>query len=178
VGGRICGVASRRTLRLQESDDPVLCAEIRENLTEYQLGLLDEVEAGALRLHLDECAGCREELAALERLDALIAPAEELRAPDGLWLAVHARMKPRQAAWWRAWLHAPRPALAMAAAMLLAVGGIWLGLRGGPETVSNYEVLGADYQEQQIVAQWSQPLADDAALSVMYASLNGVGEAQ
>jgi len=156
----------------------VLCADVREKLTEYQLGLLDEAEAGELRLHLDECADCREELEALERLDALIKPAEQLSAPDGMWLGIHARMKPRQRAPWWSWLQAPRPALAMAAAMLLAVGGVWLGLRGGPESTTSYEVLGADYQEQQIVAQWSQPLADDAALGVMYVSLNGAGETQ
>ena len=151
------------------------CAEVKEKLTEYQLGLLGEADAAALRLHLDDCAACRKELAALERMDALIAPAEPLSAPDGMWIAVHARMKPRQVAWWRSWVQAPRPALAMAAALLLAVGGIWLGLRGTPEEAA-YEVLASDYQEQQIVAQWSQPLADDAALGIIYASLNGAGE--
>lgn len=154
----------------------MLCAEVREELTEYQLGLLDEAEAARLRLHLDGCADCREELATLERMDALIAPTEQYAAPEGMWMGIHARMKPRQAAWWRAWFQSPRPALAMAAALLLAVAGIWLGLRGTPQPGESYEVLGSEYQEQQIVAQWSQPLADDAALGVIYASLNGVGE--
>ena len=154
------------------------CARVREKLTEYQLGLLDGAAAREMREHLDECAGCREELAALERLDALVEPAEQHRAPEGMWRGVQARMKPRRTPWWQVWREAPKPALAMAAAMLLAIGGVWLGLHGGPADVQDYEVLASDYQEQQIVAQWSQPLADDAALGVMYASLNTQGEAQ
>lgn len=154
------------------------CAQVREKLTEYQLGLLDEAEAREVQAHLAECHGCREELAALERLDALIEPAEQHEAPANMWSDIRARMKPRRAPWWEAWRDSPKPALAMAAAMLLAIGGVWLGLHGGPTDTQGYEVLGSDYQEQQIVAQWSQPLADDAALGVMYASLNGSGEAQ
>jgi len=156
----------------------VRCARVRENLTEYQFGLLDESASREVRAHLDECADCREELAALERLDALMEPAEQFEAPRNMWAGIQSRMKPRRSAWWRVWYESPKPALAMAAAMLLAVGGLWLGLRGGPSDVQSYEVLGSDYQEQQIVAQWSQPLADDAALGVMFASLNSTGEAQ
>lgn len=131
-----------------------------------------------MRAHIDECAECRGELAAFERLDALIEPAGQYEAPAGMWPAIQAHIKPRRASWWRVWRESPKPALAMAAAMLLAVGGIWLSLRGGPADVQDYEVLASDYQQQQIVAQWSQPLADDAALGLMYASLETTGEAQ
>ena len=134
------------------------CAEVKEKLTEYQLGLLGEAGAATLRLHLDDCAACREELSALERMDALIAPAEQLSAPGGMWMAVHARMKPRHAAWWRSWVQAPRPALAMAAALLLAVGGIWLGLKGTPEEAA-YEVLASAYQEQHMPGRSVLPLS-------------------
>jgi anti-sigma factor RsiW len=156
----------------------VRCARAREKLTEYQLGLLEEAEAGAVREHLDGCTDCRAELAALERLDELIEPAEQHEAPEQMWSGIHARMKPRQRPWWQLWRESPKPALALAAAMLLAVGGIWLGLSGGPSEPQNYQTLASEYQEQQIVAQWSQPLADDAALGLMYASLESDGEAQ
>jgi len=156
----------------------VRCAQAREKLTEYQLGMLGDAATGEVERHLAECAQCREELAALERLDALVSPAEQYTAPEGMWHGVRAGMKPRRRPWWEAWRVAPKPALAMAAAMLLAVSGIWIGLRGGPVETSAEEVLGAEYQEQQIAAQWSQPLADDAALGVMYASLDAVGETQ
>ncbi|MBD3292892.1 MAG: hypothetical protein GF393_08220 [Armatimonadia bacterium] len=154
------------------------CARVREKLTEYQLGLLEGAEADEIRAHIHECAECSEELAAFERLDALVEPAEQHEAPDGMWLGIQARMKPRRASWWQVWRESPRPTLALAAAMLLAVGGIWMGLRGGPAEMQSYEALDSDYQEQQIVAQWSQPLADDAALGLMYASLETSGEAQ
>lgn len=154
------------------------CARVRENLTAYQLGLLDELEAVEMRQHLDECPECREELATLQRLDELIQPAEEHDAPEGMWTRVQAHMKPRRRSWWRAWREAPKPALALAAAMLLAVGGIWLAMRAGPGDVGSREMLASEYQEQQIAAQWSQPLADDAALGAMYASLEGAGETQ
>jgi anti-sigma factor RsiW len=155
----------------------VRCAQVREKLTEYQLGLLEEAETLALERHLAECPDCREELAALGRMDALIQPAERREAPGEMWSGIRARMKPRRTPWWQVWRTAPKPAIAMAAAMLLAIGGIWLGLRGSPDA-QDYAVLSSDYQEQQIVAQWSQPLADDAALGVMFASLNESGEAQ
>ncbi|MFO8079935.1 MAG: zf-HC2 domain-containing protein [Armatimonadota bacterium] len=154
------------------------CAQVREKLTEYQLGLLERAEEAEVQRHLRNCDGCREELLALERLDGLIKPAEQVPAPANMWSGVQSRMKPRRSPWWQVWREAPKPALAMAAAMLLAVAGVWLGLSGGPSDVQSYEVLASDYQEQQIVAQWSQPLADDAALGVMFASLNGSGEAQ
>ncbi|MFP4248230.1 MAG: anti-sigma factor family protein [Armatimonadota bacterium] len=154
------------------------CAQVREKLTEYQLDLLKGADQSEVQEHLQECGACREELASLERLDALIDPAEPVAAPANMWSGVQSRMKPRRRPWWQVWRDAPKPALAMAAAMLLAVAGVWLGLSGGPSEVQGYEVLASDYQEQQIVAQWSQPLADDAALGVMFAGLNGSGEAQ
>jgi anti-sigma factor RsiW len=156
----------------------VHCARVREKLTEYQLGLLEGAKAAELRVHIEQCPECREELAAFERLDAMMEPAEQHEAPDDMWLGIQARMKPRRASWWQTWRESPKPTLALAAAMLLAVGGIWMGLRGGPAEMRSYDVLASDYQEQQIVAQWSQPLADDAALGLMYANLETEGEAQ
>jgi len=153
----------------------VRCEHVVNRLTEYQLGMLDEAESAEIAAHLETCADCRAELQALERLDALVAPAEQVKAPDDLWDGVEPRLRPRRGSWWRIWLASPRPALALAAAMLLAAAGLWLGLRG-PVGRSSAEVLASDYQQQQIVAQWSQPLADDAALGMMFAGLNGVGE--
>ncbi len=152
------------------------CKDVRDRLTEYQLDLLNADDRERIEVHLDECADCRAELAALERLDALVEPAEQLEAPANLWSGVRQRMEPRRAPWWRVWRGPVRQAVAVGAALLLAVVGVWLGLRGGPVETGQYEVLGADYQEQQIVAQWSQPLADDAALGAMYVSVDGNGE--
>ncbi|MEA3403277.1 MAG: zf-HC2 domain-containing protein [Armatimonadota bacterium] len=152
------------------------CTEVRARLAEYQLGALDEAESAAVERHLQSCPECRAELEALERLDALLEPMERVEAPAGLWAEVQARMAPRQRGVWRSlaqwWRQSPRPALAAAAALVLAVGGLWLALRS-PASAPTASTLASEYQEQQIVAQWSQPLADDAALGMMFASLNG-----
>jgi anti-sigma factor RsiW len=153
----------------------VHCARAREKLTEYQFGLLEVAEAAEVERHLASCEQCRSELAALRRLDELIRPVEQVEAPANLWSDVHARMRPRRAPFWQRWRGSPKPALAMAAAMLLAVGGIWLGLQRQP-AATGWGTLESSYQEQQIVSQWSQPLADDAAMGALYASLNGMGE--
>lgn len=148
------------------------CTEVRKRLAEYQLGGLDEAQREQIAAHLRECDECRAELRALERLDGLLVAVEPMEAPSGLWERVRARMKPRRRGvreWWRA---SARPALALAAAVLVAAVGLWLALRG-PAGEPPAGTLAADYQEPQIVAEWSQPLADDAALGVAFASLNG-----
>lgn len=154
------------------------CRNLRERLTEYQLDLLDEAERGEVEAHLAECADCRAELQTLERLDGLMEPMEQHEAPANLWSGVRQRMKPRREPWWQLRAQPVKQAVALAAAMLLAVGGLWLGLRGGPGEMQQYDVLAADFQEYQVVAQWSQPLADDAALGAIYAGLNVTGEIQ
>ncbi len=148
------------------------CAQVRDSLAEYQLGGLSAEERRGVAQHLEDCADCRAELAALERLDELLTPAERVRAPADMWSRIQPRLRRRRAPWWQGLLASPRPAIAAAAAMLLAVAGIWLTTRG-PATTIETEALASGYQEQQIVAQWSSPLADDAALGLMFASLNG-----
>lgn len=148
------------------------CREIRDKLTEYQLGGLEDTERAAVEAHLADCAGCRAELAALARLDDLLPAMTPLTAPAELWAGIEARLQPRHAPWWQWALEWPRPALAAAATVMIAVG-LALGLRG-PAPVVPTETLAPAYQEQQIVAEWSSPLADDAALGVMFASLQGV----
>lgn len=147
------------------------CREIRDKLTEYQLGGFDDTEREAVEAHLADCAGCRAELAALARLDDLLPEMAPLTAPAELWAGIEVRLQPRHAPWWQWALAWPRPALA-AAAMVMVAAGLALGLRG-PAPVAPTETLAPAYQEQQIVAEWSSPLADDAALGVMFASLQG-----
>ena len=148
------------------------CERVRDNLAEYQLGGLGEEWRGEIARHLEGCADCRAELAALERLDDLLTPAERVGAPADLWSRIQPRLQPRRAPWWQSLLASPRPAIAAAAAMLLAGVGIWLATRG-PVTTVQPEALASSYQERQIVAEWSSPLADDAALGLMFAGLNG-----
>jgi len=148
------------------------CTQVRDSLAEYQLGGLTEEQRREVAQHLEGCADCRAELAVLERLDELLAPAERVGAPADMWSRIQPRLRSRRAPWWQGLLASPRPAIAAAAAMLLAIAGVWLATRG-PATSVGTEALASGYQEQQIVAEWSSPLADDAALGLMFASLNG-----
>ena len=153
------------------------CNECRDNLPEYSLDTLDEAQALAMREHLIACEDCRAELAAFERLDELMAPVERVSPDRDLWAGVSARIKLRKTvapAWF-----VPRWQQAMAAAavvLALAVGGLMMHSKA-PALAPGSEMLAADYQEQQVIAEWSQPLADDASLGLMLASIN-VGESE
>ncbi len=154
------------------------CRQVCDRLTEYQLDLLEDRERAGVEAHLAECADCRAELVALQKLDGLLEPMEEAEAPANLWSGVKRRMEPRRAPLWQLWRQPARQAIAVAAAMLLVVAGLWLGLRGRPGDPEDYNLLASDYQEQHVVAQWSQPLADDAALGAIYAGLYDTGDVQ
>jgi len=150
----------------------VRCKECRDNLPQHSLGVLSEREQSRMREHLADCPDCRAELAAFERLDALIAPTEQMTPERDLWAGVARRMQPRRASLLD-WL-VPRwqPALAAAAViMVLVVGGVMFSVQP-PAVTTGSETLAADYQEQQVIAEWSQPLADDAALGLMLASID------
>ena len=72
-----------------------------------------------------------------------------------LWLIVHdAGWLAAAGLWWEA----------------LVVGGLLYNART-PVIESSGEMLAAGYQKEQIIAEWSQPLADDAALGLMLADL-------
>jgi len=154
----------------------VRCKQVTEKLAEYQLGALDEAEAAAVAEHVAQCARCRAELAALERTAELLEPLEPASPPRDLWAGVKRRMRPRRATAWDALAMRWRPALAVGVALLVLASGLaWLALRG-PAVQPSSELLASEYQEQQIMAQWGQPLADDAALGIMFVSLeNGEG---
>lgn len=155
------------------------CGKFREKLAEYQFGLLAEQESAEMEAHLFGCPACRRELEAMERLDALLEPMQQHEAPANLWSGVRQRMEPRRAPWWQV-ARRPMVQVAAAAAVVLAivVGGLSLGLRGGPVEPGVYGMLADEVQEHQLVAQWSMPLADDVALGAIYAGLDGTGELQ
>lgn len=152
------------------------CKQVREKLAEYQLGALDDAKAAALAQHLAECADCRAELEALRRTAELLTPVEVASPPRDLWPGVREQLRPRRAWGWNALAVHWQPALAGAAALLLLILGIaWLALRP-PAIEPSSELLASEYEQQQIIAQWEQPLADDAALGMMFVSLGSAEE--
>ncbi|MBV8881375.1 MAG: hypothetical protein JO332_15525 [Planctomycetaceae bacterium] len=86
---------------------------------------LDAVRAGEgspeERAHVEQCAECRATVDGFRALAARLTPAR-IDVPPLVRRNLLARSRP------------PRPArsLAMAAALLIAVGGLWLALRHGP----------------------------------------------
>jgi anti-sigma-K factor RskA len=108
----------------------------------WLLGALPEDEAAGFRRHLDECALCREEAAALQvAVDALPASAEPHAPPPALKARIMAVVeseaellraagpesdRPRRASWLARL--APRPALAWGLAALLLLAGAGAGV--------------------------------------------------
>ena len=112
--------------------DPA-CRNFRELLGVYVVGAIEPYERSVLDAHLSQCYDCREELASLAVLPALlhripVSEAEELALPDppgtsaddpaprmlsGLYAEIRARRRTRRL----------RTVLAAAAAVVIAVGG-------------------------------------------------------
>lgn len=86
---------------------------------------LDAIRAGEgtpeERAHAETCAECRALLDGFRGLAARLAPAP-VDVPEDLKRRILARTRPRRAA----------RSFAMAAALLIAVGGLWVALSGGP----------------------------------------------
>jgi anti-sigma factor RsiW len=57
------------------------CEEVREQLPDYSLGTLSDIEAAALRRHLRGCAGCRAEATKLDEGVGLFASAAHAMDP-------------------------------------------------------------------------------------------------
>jgi anti-sigma-K factor RskA len=128
----------------------------------YVLGALDEHEADEFRRHLEDCAACRQEVADLAPIVALLpATAPPVAAPPELQARLMATVRsesellqaagagadrvPRSAPSSRWWARPPRAALA-AAAVLAAVVGALVATGGGTsvrETRAAVSVPGA-----------------------------------
>jgi hypothetical protein len=96
-----------------------------ELLAESILGGLEPEEQQELEAHLQSCASCRAELATLNK--TLVAMVESLSAPEvpaNAWQAIQHKLKPASAVpRWR-WEN-----FALAASLVLALAGLWWGLR-------------------------------------------------
>ncbi|MQY04469.1 anti-sigma factor family protein [Actinomadura macrotermitis] len=109
------------------------CARSRGTLGVYVLGAIDPAERAALERHLERCPACRDELAGLAGLPALLGRVDEEQIeqlagpPPDLLDAMLARAAERRRPL-RRW--AP---LAAAAAVLLVAGMLLGGLVGGGE---------------------------------------------
>ena len=130
---------------------PSSCREIRQALGVYVLGAIDPAERAQVDEHLATCPGCREELASLAGLPAMlrkvpVVEAERLAAPDAesdlsmvpsedmLKSLVSRTANVRR-------IHRWRGALAAAAAVIVALGGgaaIATALQPSPSHVNEH----------------------------------------
>lgn len=69
------------------------CDEVRETLSGYHDGELDEPLAGRVRAHLDGCGDCAGELGELSRFSRLLSAAPPVAPPPGLWEAIAAGVR-------------------------------------------------------------------------------------
>jgi anti-sigma factor RsiW len=153
------------------------CDRIRRQLSLYAVGGLSGRARVRIHRHLDSCGACRAELAALERTGELLSNARPDSAPAAGWesvkqevlarprLAVKSRLR-------RTW----RLALALVALVVLVVGVDFVRpyRPSAPPLVVTAEVREGDddtpaAMETHLSAQWSTPLADEAAMGLRMA---------
>ena len=147
------------------------CNEVRQALGVYVLGAIDPAERSIVDAHLPQCLDCREELAGLAGLPALLgrvpyADAERLalgdeeleEAPAELLDALLAQVSSRRRA--RRW----RGIAVAAAAAIIAVGGG--GLAGGI-LMSHHAAPQATAQDNSDLVRGSNP-ATHVSAAVYY----------
>lgn len=152
------------------------CSQVRKKLNEYDLGVLPETLSTAIDAHLRDCQGCRRELARFRSVSAALGTLPSDKPPD-LWPAVRGQLRPRGrglSGWQSVW----QPALAMAAAALIAVIALH-GMVLPPVTPAdtNFDIAGTQVSDEQLVAlSWQQPMSDQAALGMSLAMLETGGD--
>lgn len=117
--------------------------EVRERLDDYAEGMLSERDRKAVADHLESCAACRDEAAALRSLlDAADALPPSLEPERDLWPGVRSRIAPARSGWtrvvmrWQPLAAAAALAIVVAAALLISHRGP-RPESGGPTTAGN-----------------------------------------
>src|SRR5437762_4312405 len=113
------------------------CRKVNKLLPDYSVGVLDRRTHGDVAGHLDGCAGCRSEMAAMEHAISLFEQHGALTPPPGLWNGVFnqltAEPAPVRPPRWSWLLQRPARTFAVGAAGLAIVAGLTFGPRG-PES--------------------------------------------
>jgi len=157
------------------------CDRIRKQLSYYAVGGVRGGAHARVERHLASCAACRAELTALERTGAIVTSVGPVPAPPGTWEAIRDQIldRPRQAV--------PRPArrfwrvaIGVAALLIFALAVAFVRPFRAPQPPIAVAVeLEADDTdtpatiESHLSAQWSAPLADEAAVGLRLSELGG-----
>ncbi len=150
-----------------------------DDLAEYAVGALRGRTKARVEAHLRDCAECRRELTALERTGDLLNAVPLEPAPQHTWEAVRGRIASRAPA-------PARPRLSWvfavgAVALVMIVIGLSFVLRPVGDVASDV-IVAAEPDDAMLVtiegylpATWSAPLADEAAVGLRFAYLEGDG---
>lgn len=145
------------------------CDKIRPQLADYAVGGLRGRARARVTAHVEQCAECRAELAALERTGALISRLELDSAPLGTWSSLRQRITAPA----RPQIGRSRGlAFAGLALVILLVALITFGPRyqaDQPEAVPIVHIEEEEMQaslEGHLAAVWSTPLADAASVGL------------
>jgi|GEM_PF-5238384 len=103
------------------------CEEVRESLSAFLDGELNEHEREAVRAHVERCSDCARELAALQQVSALYRRLEDPEPPVDLEERVFAevgRFRASKVPFWTrsSFPSSPKPILAVAASVLVICG--------------------------------------------------------
>jgi hypothetical protein len=146
------------------------CERYRESIQELADGTIGPIRRAELQQHLDGCASCR---ALAEDLRVVVATAgslDDLPVPVGVWLQVAGRLRQEG----RVAAPAPRPErprrhvaiLALAATLVIAVGGAWLALvRGGATPAPTHTDSSAGAAGNAVPEDAVQGIADEIRLA-------------
>lgn len=97
--------------------DDTLCERIRMAAMALEDGEQPEMPPHEIMAHLDACAACRREVAAMGDVVALFSRVERRYEQADLWPAVSAGLEPVSSRW-REWVHSP---VMLAVVLLLGI---------------------------------------------------------
>lgn len=138
---------------------------IQRKLSDYQVGLLSPPERERVAAHLEVCASCRKEYAALQRTAEMLQPMPLRGAPPEVWRGVQSRLKPRRKSVGHP-LRLRRPALALAMVMLIVVMAVFMMPMLHHQANLPLAPSGDSYVAAQLSAAWDTPLSDSAAIGL------------
>jgi anti-sigma factor RsiW len=115
------------------------CSQYLNSIHEYVDGTIGPIRRAELEQHLSGCDECRALASDLERIRDAAASLREARPPDGAWLQIAARLRQEGRVHDVAPVRRRAPRLAwaaMAAALVIAIGGSLFVLRSGMRETS------------------------------------------
>ena len=151
------------------------CDEIQTGLAEYSVGGKSRWQRWHTRRHLQRCADCQQELAALQRTGEMVATVELESAPEQTWAAIEHQIadsaRARAPKVWKRWV--AMAALSLVIVIMAVLTHIpW----GGQEQITVQPMTKVDAEMQSaeaghLSAAWSAPLSDPAAMGLRMESV-------